>query len=149
MRRGDCPHHCLRLLETVLEHSTDRPFRSHEFVETPLAVHYSMVGRTRVVLRQTEGYKYTRIPCIAKKGDPFDSLYLMTLPHNAWDGFIWGFEATLLVDERFPKGHTPRENARSVLGPEKRIHSRGTAANAWLRETELAAKSAQQYFCSS
>lgn len=68
-----------------------------------------MVGRMRVVLRQTEGYRYTRVSNIADEGDPFDSLHLTTLPHNGWDIFVWDFKDSLTVDVRFPNGYTPRE----------------------------------------
>ena len=62
-----------------------------------------------LVAAKHKGRRCTRVPGFADVGDPFNSLNLMTLPHNGWDSFVWGFEALFPVDERFPKGHTPRK----------------------------------------
>ena len=56
-----------------------------------LEVNWSVDGRTRVVPRAREGYRDAGGPGFADVGDPFNSLHIMTLPHNGWDGSVWGF----------------------------------------------------------
>ena len=68
-----------------------------------------MVGQKQVALCRIEGYRYICAPSTTKEGDPFDLLHLVALSHNGWDGFVWGFEASLLVDLGFPNSHTPHK----------------------------------------
>ena len=147
-QREECPRCHLHPLETALEHSTNSFFRSHESVETLLAVHWSMVGRTGVVLCRAEGYRCTCVPDTADEGDPFDSQHLMTLPDNGWDALYGVSKPRSELMCWFPKA-THLVKCPQRFRTLKKIDSRHMFPNAWLCETRQAAENAQQYFCPS
>ena len=106
------PHYQLCPLETILGHSINELFCSHEVFETLLAIPRSMVGRMRVVLCQREGCRYTKVPNFANVGDPFNSLHLMTLPHNV----MWG-AAPHKIDQRRTQKTTRRITLQTTSKP--------------------------------